>query len=302
MMEPASIAVCIVFFNKAEQTAETIDCFSTSGLPIYVLNNGSAESATVAIKRHCLLHPNVKYLENPQNAGCGGGRNILAKQAKEDWLFFVDNDITIAGDYWMDNLRKHIRYSRDVDVFVPRILNVWDGTLVRHVRLSVQDGTACFLDTNSDFTNVFPGGGSVLARRLFERLGYYDEELKAFEDFELALRAIVNGQELCVKHLHDIELMHDHRVVSTPEDHEAVRVRYDVDRVRKAHDKVERVYGVSFDKNYAEWLANQIKDMTKPRKGLHFTKAVFSQFKKVHGIVKAVFKKLASYLKCALLS
>jgi GT2 family glycosyltransferase len=279
-----SLAVCVVFLNKAQQTAETIDSFAGSGLPVYVLNNGSAAIAAESVKGHCLAYPNVKYIESRENVGCGGGRNILAKQAEEEWLFFVDNDITICSDCWLKNLQTHIRHSRDIDAFVPRIRNAWDNTWVRQVRLVIEDGKGLFLDLRSEFTNVFPGGGSVVNRRTLERLGYYDEELMAFEDFEIALRAIVNGRELCVKHTQDIELVHDHRVVRSPEDHQAVTIRYDVERVGKAHDRIERVYGVSFDKNYAGWLQKQIRDMTEPRR----TKAVWES------VLSGLLKRLRS--------
>lgn len=263
-LENGNIAVCIVFFNKTEQTVETIDSFARSRLPVYVLNNGSAVAAAEAVRGHCLTYHNVKYAESLENVGCGGGRNILAKQAKEEWLFFVDNDITVCGDCWLENLQRHIRHSSGIDAFVPRIRNVWDNTWVRPVRLAIRAGRGVFLDLSSEFSNVFPGGGSVVNRGTLERLGYYDPDLMAFEDFEIALRAIVTGRELCVKHIQDIELAHDHRVVRTPEDYQAVKIRYNVDRVGRAHDKVEKVYGVSFDKNYEEWLQKQIKDMTEP--------------------------------------
>lgn len=291
-MDDISIAICVVFFNKAEQTIETIDNLVQAGIPVYVLNNGSSETATVAVKKHCLAVPNVKYIENPQNSGCGGGRNILTKEATEDWLFFVDNDITIPNQHWLENLKKHILHSRDIDVFVPRILNVWDKMMIRPVRLLIENDKAVFLNIDSEFTNVFPGGGSVVDRRVLERLGYYDEELLAFEDFELALRAIVRGQELCVKHIQDIELKHDHRIVRSPDDHQAVRIRYDVDRVGRAHDKVERVYGVSFDKNYAEWLDDQIKDMTVSRWRRQLTKKAVLQSRRMNTLVRLVIKKI----------
>jgi GT2 family glycosyltransferase len=279
-METPSIAICIVFFNKAEQTVGTIGRFAKSGLPVYVLNNGSAASAATTVKDHCLIYPNVKYFESQENTGPSGGRNILAKQAEEEWLFFVDNDVTVSGDYWLENLQKHICHSRDIDAFVPRIRNIWENTWVRPVRLVIREGKALYLDLTSEFTNIFPGGGSVVNRMTLERLGYYDAELMAFEDFEFALRAIVNGRELCVKHIQDIELLHEHRVVHTPEDNQAVRIRYDVGRVGKAHDKVERIYGVSFDKNYAEWLQKQIKDMTEPHKRNSAWEKAITQVKK----------------------
>lgn len=259
-----SVAVGIVFFNKADQTVECIHSFSKAGVPVYVLNNGSDAESAESVRGVCGEISNVIYIHSIENLGCGGGRNHLINAIKEDWIFFVDNDITVKEDYWLDNVAMHLQHLVNVDVLAPIIHNIWDGSRVRPVRLGVNEGKATFSDITSEYTNVFPGGGSLVRRKLFERLGVYDAELLAFEDFELALRAMRSGQEICVKHVYDLNLLHDHRFVTKQVDREAVQVRYNADRVGAAHDKVERVYGVSFDKNYKEWLEQQIKELTDP--------------------------------------
>ncbi len=275
-MSGCGLAVAIVFFNKAEQTGEAIRSFAGTGAPVYVLNNGSAPQSAALVRTVCEGFSNVRYLHADKNLGCGGGRNVLIKASQEPWLLFVDNDITVRESYWLDNIKAHINHSTGVEAFVPVIHNVWDGSRIVPVHLAVKDGQAVFATLQSDYSNVFPGGGAVVSRALFERLGGYDEELLAFEDFELALRAMRRGQGICVQHIHDINLLHDHRVVKSVVDREAVAVRYDAERVGLAHDKIERIYGVSFDRNYQAWLEQQILEMTTAPGVLRFHKWALS--------------------------
>jgi plasmid rolling circle replication initiator protein Rep len=51
------------------------------------------------------------------------------------------------------------------------------------------------------------------------------------------------------------------------------------------------VYGVSFDKNYAEWLDDQIKDMTVSPWKRQFTKKAIARFRRLQSLVKALIKK-----------
>lgn len=284
-MSEATVAVAIVYLNKADQTLESVRCFAASGAPVYVLNNGSTASASNKVRAACQEWANVRHFDSDANLGCGGGRNFLVRVSQEPWLLFVDNDITIEEPDWLHNVHLHIQHSKDVDVIVPVIHNVWDGTKVRPVRMSVQDGQAIFTTLSSAYSNMFPGGGAIVNRALFERIGLYDEELLAFEDFELALRATRLGQEICSKHVHDINLLHDHRVVTNSEDKIAVATRYDANRVGSAHEKVKRTYGVTFDDNYKAWLDQQILEMTDPN------------WKRHHAVNETTFQRLMSKLR-----
>ena len=43
-------------------------------------------------------------------------------------------------------------------------------------------------EIQNDHTNCFPGGASIVNRKLFDRLGGYDEKLKYSQDYDLFLR------------------------------------------------------------------------------------------------------------------
>lgn len=260
----SDIAVCVVFFNKAEQTIECIESFAGAKTPIYLLNNGSAEVAAARVRKFCEALPQVRLIEAPTNGGPAAGRNVLVRESREPWLFFVDNDIRVGTPGWLGLVRAHMAKADGADVLAPQIRNVWDDTLVRPVRIGVANGRAVFADAESDEGNIFPGGGAIVRRALFERVGLYDEELFAFEDFELALRAFLGGREIRVRHIKDVQLLHDHRRVREPEDKETVLFRYNADRVGRAHEKVVQVHGVAFDPEYRAWLQEQIRTMTEP--------------------------------------
>lgn len=259
-----SIGVAIVFLNKDQQTIECIQQFAKPGAPVYVLNNGSSEAAAKAVRLACAALPNVTYIHSNNNLGCGGGRNRLIEATGEDWLFFVDNDITPLESNWLDNLSLHVKHSHDIDAIVPIVHNIWEGTRIRPVNMGVLGGQAHFTTATSAYTNVFPGGASLISRKMFGRIGLYDDDLFAFEDFELSLRAERKGCPITAKHVTDVNLMHDHRVVTNADDRQAVEVRYSLERVGKAHDAVQARYGVSFDKNYKVWLEQQVLDLTAP--------------------------------------
>jgi len=259
-----SIGIAIVFFNKDQQTIECIKKFSKPGEPVYVLNNGSSEAAAQAVRLVCAALPNVTYIHSDNNLGCGGGRNRLIEATKEDWLFFVDNDITPLESHWLDNLHLHVKHSQGIDAIVPVVHNIWEGTKIRPVNLGVLNGQAHFTTATSAYTNVFPGGASLISRKMFDRIGLYDDNLFAFEDFELSLRAEQMGCPVTARHVTDVNLLHDHRVVTNADDRQAVEVRYSLERVGRAHDAVESRYGVSFDKNYKVWLEQQVLDLTTP--------------------------------------
>lgn len=259
-----SIGIAIVFLNKDQQTIECIRQFAKPGVPVYVLNNGSSDAATLAVKNECSQHPNVTFIHSDANLGCGGGRNLLIESTSEDWLLFVDNDITPLESHWLDNLRLHIRHSNQIDAIVPVVHNIWEGTKIRPVNMGVTDGQATFATATTAYTNVFPGGASLISRKLFDRVGLYDASLFAFEDFEVSLRAERMGCPVVARHVLDVNLLHDHRVVTNDDDRQAVNVRYSLERVGNAHDAVQARYGVSFDKNYKVWLEQQVLELTDP--------------------------------------
>jgi hypothetical protein len=59
-----------------------------------------------------------------------------------------------------------------------------------------------------------------------------------------------------------IELIHDHRFQQSSKDKEAVRHRYNKERLSKSYERMIRKYGIEFDHDWQWWTENQIQLMT----------------------------------------
>jgi GT2 family glycosyltransferase len=223
------IVICVLFFNRPEQTLECIRSFLPSGVAIHLLNNGSADSAVREMADAIRPYPQVRMLDAGGNRGVSGGRNMQIADTVERWLFFVDNDITVSTSSWLERLAFQILECPQAEVHVPLLYNKHEsgwGYLADFV--VDEEGRCTFVRTDSMFSNSFPGGASVIDRRLFERLGRYDEDLfVGFEDFEFAIRASRGQLPVLVRRADDIVLIHDHRASAREVDKQAAQVRYD---------------------------------------------------------------------------
>ena len=246
-MADIGIAVCILFYEKVEQTMECISSFLHSGVSIYVLNNGSSQAATETLRAFCALHGQVKMMDAAVNLGIGVGRNRLISETTEEWLFFVDNDIAMKTHDWLDRIKRHIKINSSVEVFIPSLYNIHENRYAIRYALTLINNKVAYKEITGSETNWFPGGAAFVRRQLFDRLGLYDEQLfVGLEDYELAIRGIREGHAVCAKVVNDIGLVHDHRWVTGDNDRDAVSVRYDVRSLGKSYSRIKEKHNVEF--------------------------------------------------------
>ena len=131
-MSEESLAVCILFHEKPDQTSECIDSFLASGINVYVLNNDSSASAREKVGTYCTPHKQVKIIDSEVNLGVGIGRNRLIEETTEEWLLFVDNDITMKTAEWKEVVLRHIRKRPEMEVWLPKLFNVHEGDYLIH--------------------------------------------------------------------------------------------------------------------------------------------------------------------------
>jgi GT2 family glycosyltransferase len=258
------VAVCVLFYNKVEQTIECVSSFLGAGAKIYILDNGSEASALQILTERFVGCHQVEIVSAGKNLGVAGGRNRQIQVSRETWLFFVDNDITVATSDWLPRINAWIDRVPGADVLVPRLFNKHEDTWGELADFVVDEQGRCsFLSTPSVFANSFPGGASIIRRRVFEEVGLYDEELfVGFEDFELAIRAWKMHRPLLVRRVTDVELVHDHRVSLESVDRQSALIRYDVDNITRSHAVVQRKHGVLLNPNFRQWLQEQVLQIT----------------------------------------
>ena len=258
------IAILILFYNKLKQTAECVLSFLPSGENIYILNNGSSVDAFADLKMQFADMHQVHFLDAGTNLGPAGGRNYLISHTTEPWIFFVDNDITIKpAENWKQLLEKYFAENQEAEIVCPRIFNVHEGSYMDRLRLILQGTKLQLKNTKSAITNYFPEGGVIIRRSVFERYGLYDEDMFAFEGYELALRAILSSfGELKVYAITTIELIHDHRFQQKAVDKEAIRYRYNSQKHEDSYSRIKEKYQIEFEHDWNWWVQTQREKMT----------------------------------------
>lgn len=242
------LAVCILFYEKLEQTIECIKSFLPAGINIYILNNGSSLLSRESLGRFYEEYRQIKIFDSDVNLGVGGGRNYLISHTYEEWLLFVDNDITVKTDDWLKRFIHHVSLNKEVEVFIPRMFVVHTNTYAKAYSLRVAGNTA-FIDKIlvDDSVNTFPGGASFINRKVFTRLGLYDDKIfVGNEDFEMSLRGILSRQPIKGRLIHDIELVHDHRPAVNRADKNAARVRYNLKSIEMSYKRITKKHGITF--------------------------------------------------------
>ena len=259
------LAVCILFFERVEQTIDCVRSFLPSKVKIYILNNGSSPSARKALGEFCKGHGQVKIFDSGKNLGVSKGRNFLIKNTKEEWLFFVDSDIVVKTGDWPQKFADYASRHKESEAFKTKMFNANENQYRDYRSIRVEGFKVFYGDGAVDgFTNFFPGGASIIKRGLFERLGLYDEEMfVGFEDFELCIRALLCKKPVKVRLIEGIEIVHEHKKSKKKEDGEAALVRYDKKRNKNSFDRIIEKHNVILESGWERWVDYQAKKATK---------------------------------------
>lgn len=274
------LGVCVLFYEKLDQTIECLQSFLSSGVNIYVLNNGSSMSSREALGKFCADYEQIKIVDSDINLGPACGRNYLVTHTTEEWLLFVDNDIVVRTPDWVRRIASHVSAHKDIEVFIPRLFIAHEDRYSPPLALRI-NGNRVIYDskTVNDTTNAFPDGASFINRRLFDRLGLYDEKMFAFEAFELCIRGILSRSPVKARRIRDIELVHEHRPARKEADKRSVLLRYDRKLLEASFDRIVKKHNVALPSDWQKWADGQ-------RERILMRKVVFRE----------VLKKRASHL------
>lgn len=184
-----SISVVIPAFNCGDEIVGAIDsALAQVGVTteVLVVNDGSTDDRTVDVLRQLRIqHPGRLTVLHQPNQGPAAARNTAIRQAKGDWIAFLDHD-----DRWsIDKLQQQLKIAIDqaADVVLTAAENFDDIRRVAQLRAVPQ------MDTQSDvyrelLADNFVTLSSALVRRdCLLMAGLFDEQWKGVEDWALWL-------------------------------------------------------------------------------------------------------------------
>jgi glycosyltransferase involved in cell wall biosynthesis len=179
------ISVIIPTYNRAsflEKTIKSVLNQTKEVDELIVIDDGSKDNTKEIVKKY-----NIKYIFQ-ENSGVSSARNCGIKNSKNDWICFLDSDdiweldkIAIQSDFHKNN--KHVLFSYTDERWFYKDKEV---NQKKHQKKSLQNH---FLD---HIKLCIIGASSVMCHKsVFDRVGLFDEELKACEDYDMWLRVLL---------------------------------------------------------------------------------------------------------------
>lgn len=165
------VSVIIPSFNNAEYLGQAIhSALSQNGvkLEVIVVDDGSSDNSVAIANEIASRHKRVRPISLLRNFGCYYARNIGIKEARGDFIAFLDSDDIMHPD----RLRIQLKY-------------LLDNPNVYACRCQLRRWT---LDFSKPLNEIKYGENGILCRRdLFEAIGYFDT-VKYSADAEFRMR------------------------------------------------------------------------------------------------------------------
>lgn len=193
---------------------------------VIVIDNASPDGSAQVVEQE---FPQVKLIRSDKNLGFAAGNNLGAKNAKGEFLFFLNSDTRIEDPELFEKIIVYMRQHPEIGILAPQLVNP-DGSLQKSGRsfpsflreICYYSGLwglnpmffSNFFDfsKHKDFTKIQAvedaGGAAIMIHReLFERLGGWDEYFfMYYEDADLSQRVWQAGRK--VIYFPTVKVMH----------------------------------------------------------------------------------------------
>lgn len=202
--KPASASVVIPTWNGRDLLEKFLPSVvkalgANPGNEIIIVDNASADGSVEFLREH---FPAVRVLALAENLGFGGGSNAGFREARNDVVVLLNNDMRVEADFLprlLEPFEDPLVFSVSCQIFFsdPKRIREETGlteTWWQSGRLRVRHRIDA--EVNRVFPCAYPGGGSsAFDRRKFLELGGFDHLFRPFyfEDTDLGMQAWKRG-------------------------------------------------------------------------------------------------------------
>ena len=197
-----SVSVIIPTYNRADIILETIESVfnqTYQNFEIVIVDDGSSDNTKEVIEN--LKNPRIKYIYQ-KNSGPSAARNNGIKNAKGELIAFLDSD-----DLWLkDKLEKQINilnYRPEIGIISCWAVGITFDNRILYKRTGSAKNNKEFIRGvlfNPD--SVISGTPAIIIKReCFDKVGFFDEEMKCLEDWDMWFRIALEYEFFCVNEI-----------------------------------------------------------------------------------------------------
>jgi len=201
-------SVVVIVYNAQKTLKSCLDSLMALDFPknqyeILVVDNHSTDGT-----KNIILQYPVTYLFEP-NRGRGWARNKGVKAARGEFVAFTDADCIATSD-WLKNLLEGFKDSEEVAICGGKIIAFRQQTAFEKYveQKGILDQEKGIKGDNPQDLPRAVTANAAFRRSIFEKAGYFDEELITSEDTEISWRISLLGYE--IKYVPQATIYHQH--------------------------------------------------------------------------------------------
>ncbi len=229
-MDPR-VTILIPTYNRAELLPFAVKsalCQTFEDFELLILDDASTDSTHEAVSPF-LKDPRVRLITHPENVGITENRNYGLSIAKGEFIAMLDSD-----DVWLDEckLKRQVELldvhaeCGIVGTFAKKINK--DGAVIGEIIYKAADSS---IRRNMMGRNQFTQSSVLLRKSVLDSVGWYDENIPIWEDYELWLRI---GTMFKLRNIP--EFLTGYRIHGTNASHESK------EKSIKAYEMIYRLY------------------------------------------------------------
>ena len=184
---PGLVSVIVPVYNRADLVGKTIESILAQTyrkIEIIAVNDGSTDGSLELLHAYSARYPGKMVVVDQQNTGQVRARNVGIQHAKGEFIAFLDSD-----DTWeREKLALQIPlFKSGVGLVYCAIKEVdQDNRVIRTV--PCENGLRGSIYHELLIRNRMTGGSVVVSRKALDRVGLFDEALRAAENWDLWIR------------------------------------------------------------------------------------------------------------------
>lgn len=196
------VSVVIVTWNGRQYLDDCLRAVEAQNgvdAEIVLVDNGSSDGTAAYVRAR---FPDVRLVLLDENRGFAGGNNAGAREARGEYLVFLNND-TIADQGWLRALRAGVDAPSRFLLATSRIVYMHDPSVIDSAGDGVYRWGGAFkrhhgdqAESASQPVEVFGmcGAACLIPKAVFDEIGGFDEDFFAsHEDVDLSYRARLRG-------------------------------------------------------------------------------------------------------------
>ncbi len=180
------VSVVIVTYNRPQFISRAIQSAlnqTYQDFEIIVVDNGMEQPAENIVKS--FNDKRIRYIQNNKNTGCSGGKNIGIKNARGEFIAFLDDD-----DIWLPEkleiqMKKFKNAPKDAGFCFAAVIDILDN---QEKAGGAPNAMANYYERALKKFNGFLACTLVIKRSVFNQVGVFDEKLPSHTDIDLVIR------------------------------------------------------------------------------------------------------------------